>query len=116
MLNTFDNLNQRRELPEQIFRREKRWMTSSYGYFNYFSFMIRFRTFKPELLGMPDAVDKFDSQLETIRKLQIRIASHAFKLSNGRAPINAKELVPKFLKEIPTHPKMSTPLVLEQSP
>jgi uncharacterized protein (DUF1778 family) len=114
---TLQEMDQTRENLNELFRREKRWMVASSGFFVYVKEMVEYRTLHPERQSfLGDSLQDAQSRLRTIRFETLQIAARGFELEHGRRPTSIVELVPRFLSTLPIDPVTELPMELIASP
>lgn len=114
---TLQEMDQTRENLSELFRREKRWMMASSGFFEYLKEMVEYRTLHPERQNfLGDSAHDAKFRLRAIRSAMLQIAARGFELEHGRRPTNVVELVPNHLSAAPLDSLSELPLELTASP
>jgi len=104
-----------REPFDEITGREKEWQRKT------FPLTVRLReNFKELVLGekplgqlfVPDVEKEYRTRTLEVRRVMLTAASRAFELDRGRRPQRASELVPDYLRAVPTDPASLAPIEL----
>ena len=100
-----EEIEARREAFKEIMGREKEWSLKSFGIFARIHYMIKVQPQK-------DIEKGYQTRVRETRLLILQLASRAFELERGRKPQRAADLVPDYLRTVPTDPATQAPLAL----
>jgi len=99
---TLERIAQQRELPATIFLRERRWAREGrFGSANVFTLWIQ-----PILQrgARAKSEQKFTQVFAQHQRTLVDAASRAYELDHGKPPGAVRDLVPQYLKSVPTDP------------
>jgi len=99
---TLEKIAQQRELPVHIFQRERRWAREGrFGSANVFTLWIQ-----PFLQrgAMAKTEQKFTQVFAQHQRTMLDAATRAYELDQGQPPAAFRDLVPQYLKSVPTDP------------
>jgi len=94
-----------------IVQQEKAWSHATFK--GWRSELARLETRKSMEAAFASAKKKFDAQKQKEQQLIIDLADRAYKLDKGHPPAAISDLVPDYLKAIPTDPVTGTNVVLK---
>ena len=104
-----DRREVRRESFDEIMGREKEWQRQTFG------LLVRLeQAFTEDILRQKpfDAEKEYHTRVLEVRRLMLAAASRAFELEKGRKPQRVAELVPLYLRALPTDPATGAALEL----
>ena len=111
---TLETIGKKEESFADVMKNEKEWVRRNYSSYQRTvgSFMRLFNIGSIKQ-AMQKAEQKFQSQGQKRRVLLMGVAARAYELEKGRRPKTALDLVPDYLKEVPTDPIGGTNMVLK---
>jgi hypothetical protein len=93
-----------------VMEQENVWRSRIYpGLKNYITYLLER---KQVAETMRKAETSFQGQEEKTRRLMIQLAARAYELEKGRPPASISDLVPAYLKSVPTDPSTGAKMVL----
>lgn len=95
-----ENFSVQKQTWNQVLKQENDWSRRTYGGFQYE--IARILQWKLIHDNFRKAKEKFDENQNAIRQLTIALATRAYTLDKGHPPTNVSDLVPDYLKTIPT--------------
>lgn len=98
-----------RESVKTVWAEEERWAREVYGIQGQVTRLLTSSTIKKSRAGWETKVRQSQAQF---RQALLQLAARAFLLNTGRKPLNADDLVPAYLKAVPTDPASNTPISL----
>ncbi len=98
-----------RESIKTVLAEEKRWGREVYGIQGQLVGLLNSSTIKKSRAGWETKLRQSQTQS---RQVMVQLAARAFLLNTGRKPLKADELVPAYLKAVPTDPASNTPISL----
>jgi hypothetical protein len=104
---TLEQAETRRESADRILQTEQSWRHARFGLVARVMPML---DRKSEGQRQSDFLQRHQETVRATRRLLLNLAIRAWSNQNGRAPKDASEIVPSFLKAIPLDPKTGAPI------
>ncbi len=102
-----------REPLDEISHRDREWSRRTFGLFAQIREMIEARSLDPwKTFRFFDVEKDYQKRALEVRFTMLRLAGRAFELERGHKPTRASELVPDYLRAVPSHPQSRAPLEL----
>lgn len=103
-----EKVESEQEPPAQILKHEKMWVRGLHigfaGVGMYVSLAIANRSLNPIGASRKGHLSKYQAGLQWASQLKAKLAAHAYALEHGRLPASWTDLVPGYLKSVPTVP------------
>ena len=108
LITELEKVQSQQECPTEIIKHEKMWMRSALRNIEGIKMFVResatARSLNPGEADQKLFLTEYDARLQWTLQLQAKLAAHSYALEQGHLPTNWNEVVPAYLKSVPSVP------------
>ena len=106
------DIETQRDTWKQVLQQEHYWSSKTFSSFP--NFVLRLISFNSTRKNEAKAEQKYEIAMKNTRRLMINLAARAYTLDKGRPPNSMADLIPAYLKSIPTDSTTGANMALSQ--